>query len=96
MAPGAGAEGQELNLVFTIAKARDLLDRLPVVGWLKERSYNRLRRYFLQARVTGTVAHPRVQVLSHLARGPIEAFGSFLRRVSGTPADVPQRRHRRG
>ncbi len=80
---------QELDLVFTVAKERGVLDRLPMVGWLKQQSYNRLRRYFLQARVTGTVAHPRVEVLSHLARGPIEAFGSFLRRVSGTPAPRP-------
>jgi hypothetical protein len=80
--PGVRFEDQKIDLLFTVAKERGVLGNIPILGWLKEQSYDRLTRHFLQASATGTVGKPQVQSLAKLLIDPINDFWSLLRTVA--------------
>ncbi|MFP4056627.1 MAG: hypothetical protein ACLF0G_07150 [Candidatus Brocadiia bacterium] len=90
--PGVRFDRQKIDLVFTAVREPRLLDKLPVVGWLKAQSYDRLTRQFLQARATGTLAEPEVQYLLKPLMEPIGKFWTVLRRVTGEgqPTEKPE------
>jgi len=90
--PGVKFEDQKIDLLFTVAREPMLLDKLPVVGWVKGQTYGRLTRYFLQARATGTLAHPRIEAVTRLLAAPISGFRSVLRRVAAEGAAVVKRK----
>jgi len=86
--PGRELAQQKIDLLFTVARQPQILDQLPLIGWVKEQSYDRLTGYFLQASATGTLGEPKVNVLPKLLVDPIGGFWSVLRRVAseGVPA----------
>jgi hypothetical protein len=80
--PDVGVADQKIDLLFTVAREKGLLDSIPLIGWIKEQSYDRLTRQFLQARATGTVGKPQVRYLPKLLVAPINEFWSLLRAVA--------------
>lgn len=92
--PGVRFDDQEIDLVITLARERAGLSELPVIGWVKRKSYDRLQRHFLQARATGTLAEPKVRTVLTPLTKPIEAFWSILRTVTDEAAAQVRPRER--
>jgi len=84
--PGVGFGDQKIDLLFTIAKERGLLDNIPILSWVKQQSYDRLARQFLQVRATGTLGKPQVEFLPKLLVAPINEFWDLLRSVADEAA----------
>jgi hypothetical protein len=83
MKQGVALTDQKIDLVITAARQKGLLDRIPLVGWIKKKSYNQLRQYILQARATGTLGSPRLETVVTPLTKPISQFWSLLSREAG-------------
>ena len=81
--PAAKFEDQKIDLLFTMARGHKLLDRLPIIGWVKRQSYDQLTRYFVHARATGTLAHHKIQAVPKLRTDLVQGFWSALRLATG-------------
>lgn len=80
--PGVDFDKQAVNLLVTVSRGRMFLDRLPIIGWVKRITYNRLTNRFLQAQVTGSLSRPKVNTVFALVTEPIARFASLLSRLS--------------
>ena len=61
---------QPVGLVFSVAKQKGLIDRIPVVKWIKRWTVDRLRGYALQATVSGVVGNYEVSTPIDFLRSP--------------------------
>ena len=86
--PGVRFEDQQVDLLFTTVRRKALLDRVPVLGWVKDKTLDSLKRHFLQARATGTLAHPKVKTVLAPVAEPIGKFWSLLGRVTAEAGKV--------
>ena len=87
--PGTRFEDQQIDLLFTVARSRSFLDRLPVIGWVTSPVRRRFARNFLQVKVTGTLADPNIR---HLLSPVTKPIGDFMS-LAQSPR---QRGHRAG
>ncbi|NQT87054.1 hypothetical protein HQ560_09835, partial [bacterium] len=78
--PGVAMGDQKMDIIITAARQKGLLDEIPVVSWIKAKSYNQLRKHILQARATGTFNNPKLSTVMDPLTKPISEFWSLLRR----------------
>jgi hypothetical protein len=76
--PGVALTDQKIDLIVTAARQKGLLDRIPVLGWIKKKSYNQIRQYILQARATGTLGKPTLRTVTTPITQHIGQFWSLL------------------
>lgn len=76
---------QELDLLVTAAKTDGLLDRIPVVNWIKHYTLDLFRRLAMQARVEGTVGNYKIKRLSSPVTKPIEKMWSLMEKLAPSP-----------
>jgi len=90
--PDLSFEEQKIDLLFTVARRGIFVDKVPIVGWIKRQSYDRLQRYFIQAEVKGTLDDPKFRTVPKLRLNPISGVMRLLgrRRASGAPEGAQQ------
>lgn len=78
---------QKLELLVTAAKTNGILDRIPVVDWVKHYTLDLFRRLAMQVRVEGTAGDYEVKRLSSLVTTPIERMWSLMEKLAPSPPD---------
>lgn len=73
---------QSLNLLVTTAKTNGLLNKIPVISWIKHYTIDWFRKLAFQARVTGTIGDYEVQRLASPVTTPIERMWSLMEMLS--------------
>ncbi|MCF8095826.1 MAG: AsmA-like C-terminal region-containing protein [Desulfobacteraceae bacterium] len=79
---------QKIDLLVTAAKTNGLLNRIPIVGWIKHYTLDMFRRLAMQARIEGSVENYKVDRLASPVTKPIERMWSLMEKLAPSP---PQR-----
>ncbi|MFW5975291.1 MAG: hypothetical protein ACOCP6_00895 [Desulfosalsimonas sp.] len=79
---------QKLELLVTAAKTDGILNRIPVVDWVKHYTVDLFRRLAMQVRVEGTAGDYEVKRLSSPVTKPVERMWSLMEKLAPSP---PQR-----
>jgi hypothetical protein len=74
--------GQPVDLVFSVPRRRNILDEIPIVSWIKQLTYDRLRSAVLQVHVVGTVADYRAKHLLKPLTAPVASMWKLLQKLS--------------
>ena len=78
---------QPLKLLVTVPASPNVLDSVPVVGWIKKHTIDRLRHLILQARVKGTFSDYTVSTVTDPITRPIKAIWSLMPKLA---PDIPE------
>lgn len=78
---------QKLELLITAAKTDGLLDRIPVVDWIKHYTLDLFRRLAMQVRIEGTVGDYEIKRLSSPVTTPVERMWSLMEKLAPSPPD---------
>lgn len=73
---------QEMNLLVTTTKTNGILNKIPVINWVKHYTIDWFRRLVFQARVRGTIGDYEVQSLASPLATPIERMWSLMEKLS--------------
>lgn len=78
---------QKLKLLVTAAKTNGILDRIPVVDWVKHYTLDLFRRLAMQVRVEGTAGDYEIKRLSSPVTTPVERMWSLMEKLAPSPPD---------
>ncbi|MBS0013514.1 MAG: hypothetical protein KFF46_06035, partial [Desulfobacterales bacterium] len=73
---------QEMDLLVTTTKTNGILNKIPVINWVKHYTIDWFRRLVFQARVRGTIGDYEVQSLASPLATPIERMWSLMEKLS--------------
>lgn len=73
---------QEMDLLVTTTKTNGILNKIPVISWVKHYTIDWFRRLVFQARVRGTIGDYEVQSLASPLATPIERMWSLMEKLS--------------
>ena len=79
---GVKFKNRKINMLVTVAKRPGLLDAIPVIGFIKHYTIDLLRRFIMQARVTGTFADYQVSTIADPVTRPIQAIWSLVPKLN--------------
>lgn len=79
--PGVAAREQPLDLLISMGRPQGILNAVPILGWVKTQTFDRLRSQIIQGRVTGTMKDYEVQTVFSLVTAPITAMWNLVQRV---------------
>lgn len=82
---GKPLKDQRIDLLVTAAKTGGILDRIPVINWVKHYTIDFFRRLAFQARVRGTIADHEVKRLSSPVTEPVEQMWSLMEKIAPSP-----------
>ena len=82
-----GLKDQKIDLLVTTAKGNGLLDRIPLINWVKHYTLDVFRRLVMQATITGTLGDYEVNRLTSPITDPIEQMWSLMKKLTPEPPE---------
>ena len=73
---------QNMDLLVTTTKTNGILNKIPVLNWVKHYTIDWFRRLVFQARVRGTIGDYEVQSLASPLATPIDRMWSLMEKLS--------------
>lgn len=80
-------EQQKIDLLITTAKSNGLLDRIPLVNWVKHYTLDAFRRLAMQVTIKGRLGDYEVSRLTSPVTDPIEQMWSLMKKLAPEPPE---------
>ncbi|MCF8110162.1 MAG: AsmA-like C-terminal region-containing protein [Desulfobacteraceae bacterium] len=84
---GKDFKEQSLELLITAAKTDGLLDRIPLINWIKHYTLDLFKRIAMQVRVEGTIGDYKVKRLSGPVTEPVEKMWGLMEKLTPSPPE---------
>ena len=78
---------QKIDLLVTTAKSNGLLDRIPLVNWVKHYTLDVFRRLIMQVTIKGKLGDYEVNRLTSPVTDPIEQMWSLMKKLAPEPPE---------